>query len=60
MSQTKFVLGKALAAHKKAIVVLNKIDRDGHRYVCMHVSMYVNIYIDRYDVYVCLHACMYV
>ncbi len=31
MSQTKFVLGKALAAKKKAIVVLNKIDRDGHR-----------------------------
>eukprot|EP01036_Dinobryon_divergens_P034509 gene34509-44596_t len=28
---TKFVLGKALAAQKKAIVVLNKIDRDGHR-----------------------------
>lgn len=31
MSQTKFVLSKALAANKKAIVVLNKIDRDGHR-----------------------------
>jgi GTP-binding protein len=31
MSQTKFVLGKALAAGKKAIVVLNKIDREGHR-----------------------------
>lgn len=31
MSQTKFVLGKALAAKKKAIVVLNKIDREGHR-----------------------------
>lgn len=31
MSQTKFVLSKALAANKKAIVVLNKIDREGHR-----------------------------
>jgi GTP-binding protein len=31
MSQTKFVLSKALQAQKKAIVVLNKIDRDGHR-----------------------------
>lgn len=31
MSQTKFVLSKALAANKKAIVVLNKVDRDGHR-----------------------------
>eukprot|EP01041_Mallomonas_annulata_P007957 gene7957-16290_t len=31
MSQTKFVLSKALAAGKKAIVVLNKIDREGHR-----------------------------
>lgn len=31
MSQTKFVLSKALNANKKAIVVLNKIDRDGHR-----------------------------
>jgi len=31
MSQTKFVLSKAIAANKKAIVVLNKIDRDGHR-----------------------------
>ena len=31
MSQTKFVLSKALAANKPAIVVLNKIDRDGHR-----------------------------
>jgi len=33
MSQTKFVLSKALAAGKKAIVVLNKIDREGHRAV---------------------------
>ena len=31
MSQTKFVLGKAIAANKKAVVVLNKIDREGHR-----------------------------
>ena len=31
MSQTKFVLSKALAAQKKAIVVLNKVDREGHR-----------------------------
>lgn len=31
MSQTKFVLGKALQAGKRAIVVLNKIDREGHR-----------------------------
>lgn len=31
MSQTKFVLSKALAAGKKAIVVLNKVDREGHR-----------------------------
>jgi GTP-binding protein len=31
MSQTKFVLSKALASNKKAIVVLNKIDREGHR-----------------------------
>lgn len=31
MAQTKFVLSKALAANKKAIVVLNKIDREGHR-----------------------------
>jgi len=31
MSQTKFVLSKALAANKPAIVVLNKIDREGHR-----------------------------
>ena len=45
MSQTKFVLGKALAAHKKAIVVLNKIDRDGHRYVCMYACMYVCMYV---------------
>ncbi len=29
MSQTKFVLSKALAANKKVICVLNKIDRDG-------------------------------
>ena len=31
MSQTKFVLSKALDANKPAIVVLNKVDRDGHR-----------------------------
>jgi GTP-binding protein len=31
MSQTKFVLSKALAANKKAIVVMNKIDREGNR-----------------------------
>ena len=31
MSQTKFVLSKALASGKKAIVVLNKIDREGNR-----------------------------
>lgn len=31
MSQTKFVLSRALAAGKKAVVVLNKIDREGHR-----------------------------
>jgi GTP-binding protein len=31
MSQTKFVLSRALAAKKPAIVCLNKIDRDGHR-----------------------------
>ena len=31
MSQTKFVLSKALEANKPAIVVLNKIDREGHR-----------------------------
>jgi GTP-binding protein len=31
MSQTKFVLSKAIAANKPAIVVLNKIDREGHR-----------------------------
>jgi len=31
MSQTKFVLGKAIASKKKAIVCLNKIDREGHR-----------------------------
>lgn len=31
MSQTKFVLSKALAANKKAVVVLNKVDREGHR-----------------------------
>ena len=31
MSQTKFVLSKALEAKKKAIVVLNKVDREGHR-----------------------------
>ena len=31
MAQTKFVLSKALAAQKKAIVVLNKIDRENHR-----------------------------
>jgi GTP-binding protein len=31
MAQTKFVLSKALAARKKAIVVLNKVDREGHR-----------------------------
>lgn len=31
MSQTKFVLSKALSAGKKAIVVLNKVDREGHR-----------------------------
>lgn len=31
MSQTKFVLSKALGANKKAVVVLNKVDREGHR-----------------------------
>lgn len=31
MSQTKFVLTKALQAGKKAIVVLNKVDREHHR-----------------------------
>jgi GTP-binding protein len=31
MAQTKFVLSKALAAGKKSIVVLNKVDREGHR-----------------------------
>jgi GTP-binding protein len=31
MSQTKFVLSKALEANKKAIVILNKIDRESHR-----------------------------
>lgn len=31
MSQTKFVLSKALSCGKKAIVVLNKVDREGHR-----------------------------
>jgi GTP-binding protein len=31
MAQTKFVLSKAIAAKKKAVVVLNKIDRDTHR-----------------------------
>lgn len=31
MSQTKFVLSKALLAKKPAIVVLNKVDREGHR-----------------------------
>lgn len=33
MSQTKFVLSKALAAKKKAVVVMNKVDREGHRAV---------------------------
>jgi GTP-binding protein len=31
MSQTKFVLTKALGCGKKAIVVLNKVDRETHR-----------------------------
>jgi GTP-binding protein len=31
MAQTKFVLSKAIEANKKAIVVLNKVDRDSHR-----------------------------
>ncbi len=31
MAQTKFVLTKAIAAQKRAIVVLNKIDRESHR-----------------------------
>lgn len=31
MAQTKFVLTKALQANKKAIVILNKVDREGHR-----------------------------
>ncbi len=31
MSQTKFVLSKALQNSKPAIVVLNKVDREGHR-----------------------------
>jgi GTP-binding protein len=31
MRQTKFVLSKTLATEKKVIVVLNKIDREGHR-----------------------------
>jgi GTP-binding protein len=31
MSQTKFVLGRAIMANKPAIVVLNKVDREGHR-----------------------------
>jgi len=33
MAQTKFVLSRALALNKKAIVVLNKIDRENHRAV---------------------------
>ena len=31
MAQTKFVLSKALAAAKKSIVILNKVDRENHR-----------------------------
>lgn len=31
MSQTKFVLSRALLAKKPAVVVLNKVDREGHR-----------------------------
>lgn len=31
MPQTKFVLGKALAAELKPIVIINKIDKDGRR-----------------------------
>ena len=31
MPQTKFVLGKALAAGLKPLVVINKIDKDGSR-----------------------------
>ena len=31
MSQTKFVLSRAIALNKKAVVVLNKVDREGHR-----------------------------
>ena len=31
MSQTKFVLGKALEAKKKPVVVINKVDRENHR-----------------------------
>ena len=31
MSQTKFVLSKAIALGKPAVVVLNKVDRDTHR-----------------------------
>ena len=31
MSQTKFVLGKALEAKKKVVVVINKVDRENHR-----------------------------
>lgn len=31
MSQTKFVLSRALAAKKSAVVVINKVDREGQR-----------------------------
>jgi small GTP-binding protein len=50
MSQTKFVLSKALEANKKAIVILNKIDRESHRaeevegiytYMCIYI---INVY----------------
>jgi translation elongation factor EF-G len=50
MSQTKFVLSKALATNKRAIVVLNKIDREGHRAEDVQNGMLLNVSIRRVKV----------
>jgi GTP-binding protein len=39
MPQTKFVLGKALAAELKPIVIINKIDKPGSRIADVDIEL---------------------